>query len=280
MKNVITKMLNAYREYRAAKAKSKAYKILRILGTTVIAAYLLTICFPQYLFAYEVRYQNSRVYSREPLNERINKVLDDAEKRLSKSTIYDRELSRKIFLTNSHGMYAFLSNKALRSFANSVPFIDNILINKSDVADDLVFLNRPEHNKRSLSGVIAHEVTHLFIRRNVGAVRASLMPTWKNEGYCEYIAGDSTITYEEGVKLWKENPGEDSKYRYFKYHMIVKYLLESEKLSIEEVFNRDFDMKDLEAKVFRGLVTAPYFRKNLSPSPACYKLRPPLSLVH
>src|SRR5262249_42256764 len=177
----------------------------------------------------------------------------DAEARLSKATIYDREISRRVFLTNGYGMYAFLSNKALRSFANSVPFIDNILINKSDVGEDLVFLNRPEHNKRSLSGVIAHEVTHLFIRKKVGTLRASLMPTWKNEGYCEYVAGDSTITYEEGVKLWKEDPNDDSKYRYFKYHMMVRYLLETERLSIEDVFHRDFDMRDLEAKVFRSL---------------------------
>jgi hypothetical protein len=150
-------------------------------------------------------------------------------------------------------VYAFLSHKAFRSFANSLPFINNIFINKSVVADDLVFLNRREHNKRSLSGVIAHEVTHLFIRKKVGTLRASLMPTWKNEGYCEYIAGDSTITLEEGVKLWKENPNDDSKYKYIKYHLMVKYLLETENLSIEEVFNRDIDIKDLERKVFRSL---------------------------
>jgi len=253
MRKVITPMLNAYRQYRAAKAKSKAYKVLRYFVTAVFVAYLLTICFPQYLFAHEVTYQNFKIYSKESFDGRIYRVLDDAEARLTKSTIYDREISRRVFLTDSHGMYAFLSNKAFRSFANSVPLINNILINKSDVADDLVFLNRPQHNKRSLSGVIAHEVAHLFIRKKVGVARASLMPTWKNEGYCEYIAGDSTITYEEGVQLWKENPNDDSKYKYFKYHMMVKYLLETEKLSIKDVFNRDFDIRDLGAKVFRTL---------------------------
>jgi hypothetical protein len=253
MKKVITSTLNAYRQYRAAKAKSKAYKVLRYSVTAAFVAYLLIICFPQYLFAHEVTYQNFKVYSREPFDERIYKVLDDAEARLSKSPIYDREVSRRVFLTNSHSIYAFLSNKAFRSFANSIPFINNILINKSDVANDLVFLNRREHNERSLSGVIAHEVAHLFIRKRVGTLRASLMPIWKNEGYCEYVAGDSTITYEEGVKLWKENPHDDSKYRYFKYHMMMKYLLETERLSCEDVFDRDFDIRDLEAKVLRSL---------------------------
>lgn len=233
--------------------KSKAYKLLRNLLTATFAAYFSTICFPQYLFAHEVTYKNFKVYSGKPLDQGIYKILDEAETRLSKSTIYDPEISRRVFLTNSHGMYGFLSNKAFRSFANSVPLMNNILVNKSDVEDDLVFLNRPEHNKRSLSGVIAHEVTHLFIRRKLGTLRAALMPAWKNEGYCEYIAGDSTITFGEGLKLWKENPNADSNYRYFKYHMMVKYLLETEGLSIEDVLNRDFDMKDLEDRVLRSL---------------------------
>jgi hypothetical protein len=245
--------LNAYREYRAVRAKSRAFKVVRYSVIAIVAAYLLTICFPQYLFAHQVSYQNFKVYSREPFDQHVYKVLDDAEARLSRSTIYDREVSRRVFLTNSHPLYAFLSNKAFRSFANSVPFIDNIVINKSDVGRNLVFLNRPQHNQRSLSGVIAHEVTHLFIRKKVGTWRAYWLPTWKNEGYCEYIAGDTTITFAEGVRLWKENPYDDTKYRYFKYHLMVKYLLEIEKLTIEDVFSRDFDPKELEAKVFRSL---------------------------
>src|SRR5262245_19464313 len=243
----------AHRHDRGANPKSRMHRAVRYSVTSVFAAYLLIVCFPQCLFAHEVTYKNFKVYSPEPLDQRLYKVVDDAEARLARSTIYDRGIDRRVFLTGSHGMYAFLSNKAFNSFANSVPFINNILINKSDVTDDWVFLNRPERNKRSLSGVIAHEVTHLSMRDKVGTLRASLMPTWKNEGYCEYIAGDSTITLEEGAKLWKENPNDDSKYRYIKYHMMVKYLLETEKLSIEEVFSRDFDPGELETKVLESL---------------------------
>ena len=253
MKKVITSTFNAYRQYRVAKAKSKAYRIFRYSLPAIVAAYFFTICFPQYLFAHEVAHKNFKVYSREPLNENIYKILDDAETRLSKSTIYDAEISRRIFLTDSHGFYTFLSNKAFRSFANSIPLIDNIMINKSNAANDFVYLNRPERGRRSLSGVIAHEVTHLFIRKKFGNLSGFTSPTWKREGYCEYIAGDTTITFEECVKLWKENPSDDAKYRYFKYYLRVKYLLETEKLTIDDVFNRDFDERDLDVKVFNSL---------------------------
>jgi hypothetical protein len=76
-------------------------------------------------------------------------------------------------------MYAFLSHKACNSFANSVPFIDNIIINKTDLGQDRVIMNRASasgSNTRSLSGVIAHETVHLFIRKRYGTIAAALMP--------------------------------------------------------------------------------------------------------
>ena len=33
----------------------------------------------------------------------------------------------------------------------------------------------------------------------------------------------------------------------------MKYLLDDEKISVEELFERDFDVKDLEAEVFAKL---------------------------
>ena len=51
------------------------------------------------------------------------------------------------------------------------------------------------NNARSLSGVIAHEITHLLIRKKFGYWRNLTMPTWKKEGYAEYVAGGSTLPY-------------------------------------------------------------------------------------
>jgi len=257
MKKFFCSAFDVYRQYRSFKKQSKIYKTYRIFNYALVGlftAYFLTIAFPQYLFAYEASHDKFKVYSRQPADENLNRVLDSAEARLVKSSIYDESVARKVFLTDSHGFYSFLSHKAFRSFANSIPFLDNILVNKSDAGNDLVFMNRAVRNKRSLSGVIAHEVTHLFIRKKFGLSRAMFsIPTWKNEGYCEYIAGDTTISFADGVQLWKENPADDSKYAYFKYHQMVKYLLDDEKISVEDLFNRDFDLKELEAKVFEKI---------------------------
>jgi len=80
-----------------------------------------------------------------------------------------------------------------------------------------------------------------------------LMPTWKNEGYCEYIAGESTIPLEEGMRRWRENPADDKTYRFTKYHAMVKYLLEQEGLSVDELFTRDLDETEIAARTFSAL---------------------------
>ena len=231
----------------------RVYKIVSIVVPIAAVGYLVLLAFPQALFAYATEHGKFRVFAREPLGDEIVRVLDKAEEKLKSSPIYDAEVRRDVYLTGGHGMYALLSHKAYMSFANSVPYINNIFINKTDVRADRVILNREFSNTRSLSGVIAHETAHLFIRTRYGAITASLMPTWKNEGYCEYIAGDTTITLEEGIRRWRESPQDDTNYRFVKYQLMVQHLLEREGVSVDDLFTKSFDEKALAERTFASL---------------------------
>jgi hypothetical protein len=230
-----------------------AYRITSIGISLLALAYLLLLNFPQPLFAYSTKYESYKVYSRQPIGQELTAVLESAETRLRRSPLYETSATRHVYLTDGFGVYALLSHKAYNSFANSVPFVDNVIINRSDVGADRVFVNREKNNSRSLSGVIAHEVTHLFIRQRYGTISASLIPRWKNEGYCEYIAGDSTISIEEGVRLWRENPSDDMSYRYLKYHLMVKYLLDDEKMSVDDLFTKSLDEDEIATRTFAAL---------------------------
>jgi hypothetical protein len=256
MRQSLSSALSSYREFRAAKAKNKPYKIVRGVLLLITAAFLLLLSFPQLLFAHQATYKNFRVYSREPLDQSINAVLDKAEARLATSPINDDSVKPKVFLTNSYGFYRGLSlNIGWNSFGKGYALLptSNVFINKSDAARDTVFRDTPTNNARSLSGVIAHEVTHLLIRKRYGYWRNVMMPAWKKEGYAEYVAGGPTLSYEDGVKMWKGNPKDGTGYQYFKYFMVVKYLLEQEKISVDDLFNHDFDVTTLEERVLSTL---------------------------
>src|SRR5438045_5774674 len=100
----------------------KGYKIASTVLAIVSVGYLLLLSFPQPLFAYSLKYERFAVYSRQPIEPEIEKVLDSAEARLRRSPIYDESVSRSIYLTKGFGMYALLSHKAYNSFGNTVPF--------------------------------------------------------------------------------------------------------------------------------------------------------------
>lgn len=252
------KFLDAYREYRAAKAKSKAYRIVRYAFLLIAAAFVFLLVYPQVLFAHEVRYKNFTVYSRQPLDQNIYTVLDKVEVQLSKSPINDTSVHPKIFLTNSQKLYSLLSLYiGQNSFGKGYPLLptSNVFINETDISRDLVFRKAPTGNQRSLSGVLAHEITHLHIRKKLGHVRNVTLPTWKKEGFCEYVAGGSTLDYETGVKMWKANPADGTGYQYFKYYMMVKYLFEDEKpVTIDEFFNMDMSESLIAGRVFERLL--------------------------
>lgn len=254
MKTFLSAALNSHREYRNFKKQNRAYKIFRYILTGIFGVYFLTLIFPQYLFAHEVSHRNFKVYTRQPLDENINHVLDLAEELLAKSPIYDKDVTKRIFISDTSAFYTFLSPLSRKSFANTIPGIGNIRINKADAAENLVFRDTEADNQRSLSGVIAHEVTHNLIRKKFGLINSfASLPKWKDEGYCEYVAGDGTLGFEEGSRRWREDPNNDVKYAYFKYQQMVKYLLDVENISVEELFNRDFDKKELEGKVFERI---------------------------
>ena len=239
------------------KPKSKLYRAFRYTVLSLAAAYLLLLIVPQVLFAHEVTYKNFTVYSREPLDtQNVHKLLDKVEVQIAQSQLNTSDVKPKIFLTNSHGFYSALSlNVGGNSFGKGFPLLPttNVFINKTDMGQDLVFRKAPANNQRSLSGVVSHEVTHLLIKNKFGYLRNFTMPAWKKEGYSEYIAGGSTLDYETGVRLWKANPQNDTGYQYFKYFMLVKYLLETEKLTVDELFSRDIDRAAIEAKVLSAL---------------------------
>ena len=252
MKNLV----NAYREYRAAKAKSKAYRIFRYTVLLVVAAFVFLLVYPQVLFAHHVQYKNFTVYSREPLDQNLYPVLDKVEAQLAASPINDPAVHPKIFLTNSQRLYSFLSLYiGQNSFAKGFPLLPttNVFVNETDLARDRVLRKAPSGNQRNLSGVLAHEITHFHVRSRFGYVKNVWAPAWKREGYAEYVAGGSTLDHDTGVRLWKANPNNGTGYQYFKYYMMVKYVLETEKLTVDELFTRDIDAAQLEQKVFSTL---------------------------
>ncbi len=199
------------------KPKSKSQKVTEALMLTLLLAYLLLLSFPQVVFARSVTYHNFRVYSTAPIDGSIYTDLDKAERKLAASEINDPRVSYRVFLCPSHAAFAFFAPGARTAFADNLPFVHNIFVNTADVKADVVTTGTGEHDRRTLSGVIAHECTHTLLAGRFGQVRMLRTPSWKQEGYCDYVAQSTSFDRAEGEKLLKQGGSDPSpSFFYFK----------------------------------------------------------------
>lgn len=104
----------------------------------------------------------------------------------------------------------------------------------------------PNYNQRPLHSVIAHECTHQLLRRRLGIVKALRLPTWKNEGYCEYVAGEPSFDVSKGIKLLANSQSHPSpSFQYLKYYLAVRQAIDVDGISVVELMSQDISAESL-----------------------------------
>ena len=220
------------------KPKSRARRVADALAGTLLLAYLLLLCFPQVVFAHSMSYHNFRVYSTAPIDSSVLPVLDKAEQKVAGSEINDVHVSYHVFLCPSHAAFAFFAPSARTAFADNLPFVHNIFVNTADVRADAVTTGTGQHDRRSLSGVIAHECTHTLLAKRFGQVRMLRTPTWKQEGYCDYVAQATSFDRAEGTTLLRQGGSDPSpSFFYFKAFTAIAYLKDRKHWSVARIMD-------------------------------------------
>ncbi len=182
-------------------------RTLWILAALLFAAaglYLsASLFFPRMLFfPHRAMVGETPVYSSLPIPAEMEDVIARADARVRDSAIFDPAVLRQpIFLTDGGPRWRILSFGAGTSFGLTRSLGGSKVINRSSVAGDRVWNSAADTASRSLSGVIAHERTHLLIRTRFGPLADGRYPVWVREGYCDYVAGGGTLTDAEAARL-------------------------------------------------------------------------------
>jgi hypothetical protein len=216
-----------------------------VLGILFLYIYLLIS--PGLLFRYSIKYKTFIVYSRHELGKGIYPLLDEAERNLSTSELTDKHIIHEIFFCDSYSLYKFLNpydNKY--SYAINTPIFSNILIANTDIDKNEAYGKEkgdPFLFVRKLSSVIAHEVTHTFINKNLKVKTEG----WKIEGYCESVYYKDTLNIYE-AKEFLNNFDAGKKYygsRYKKYYIAVTYLRLYEKMKFIDIINSKLPLNEI-----------------------------------
>ena len=228
---------------------------MRYLGFYIIinlaTIFIAFIIFPNLSFyRHHINYKQFNIYADIEINEEIYEILNKVDKQLKTSEIYDNNLSFKIFISSGFKPYSIFSPSYKDAFAITYPIINNIFISKTDIKNNLVQRNAEEDNKRSLSSVITHETTHKLIENEIGIKANKKLETWKKEGYCEYISGESTLNLKAGInKVYQESNSSSPAFNYLKYRILVTYLMNIKGHSFHSLVETEFDLRQLEIEL-------------------------------
>lgn len=174
------------------------------------------------------------VYSDAPVDDDAVAVIGRADALVRGSALFEPDvLDHPVFLTDGGWRWRVLAFQTPTAFAQTRPLSQAIVVNRSSPARDRVFSG--DGAARSLSAVIAHERTHALIRDRFGLVASAAFPVWVVEGYCDHVAGSSTLSDTEAARLVAEGRRTPALV-YYQSRKRVDATLEDNGGSVEQLF--------------------------------------------
>jgi hypothetical protein len=166
---------------------------IRLLPIALLFGFVVFHAPAALAFPYQQRIGNTVIYADQPIASNIGHVLNRADRLLQASPINISGVRRQIVLTNGGWRWKVLALNLSGAVALRRPFSDVLIFNRSVVAADMVTNGAPIGGTRTLSGTIAHETVHMLVGYHLGELRARRLPSWKREGYADYIAGETSL---------------------------------------------------------------------------------------
>ena len=180
-----------------------------------------------------------RIYAESPIPPQATAIIRSALHYRSRSPIAGPPTAQNIYLTNGGWRWRLLALTASDAFAVSIPVVENIIVNASSIDRNEIRLRtgRAFGGVRPLDRVLAHEMTHATIRKHFGAFKSLLKPTWLIEGYCDYVADNSSLTGEQLRQL--KSSGEDHPaIPYIEGRMRIAELLQQRGMTVDRLFSQ------------------------------------------
>ena len=137
------------------------------------------------------------------------------------------------------------------AFGVSMVLTGNTVLNHCDIVNNICTNDQPSFNQRPMHAVLAHECMHHLLIRDLGVIAYLRLPVWKNEGYCEYVAGDPSFGLSRGETLVRDGKSHGSHaFRYLTYLFAARSCLDDQGLAPRQFLKDPLDFRaSLEAYV-------------------------------
>lgn len=240
MKPVLQKIL-AILGIKRKKPQTKMGRIARrcehFVSVTLLF-YLGVMFYPEPLFGHQLEHEGITIHSTQPIpSEKAKTLISQIRTEIRESELHNEKQVFQIFLCNSKPLYTFFNPFSRNSFGQT-NLSSKIIIANTNLDTNIATAFRDEHNERSFVGVATHEIGHEMIKDELGLLSAYRAPKWLNEGYCEYISGESSFPEKEGIEMIAKGKGEkSSSFKYFEYRKMVEFCLKERGTTIKDLFS-------------------------------------------
>ena len=223
------------------------FTILLILIETVHFAILAD---PNIFFEHKIAYKRYSIYFDASITWEALSAFDDVEERITATDVFDSSFAPQIFICHSQKLYSFftfLLGMNSSSSGVNVSLVDNTFINISRIEKLKANHDRRIHHSYiagEADQIIAHELIHNLTQNRIGWSAYRRLPRWKREGYAEYGSVISKLRREENsnslfkrAEIYFEEDLFNAPFHsreYYKFQLIVEYLFEVKKYSIDE----------------------------------------------
>ena len=238
---------------RFGKYARRSQRVLNV----VALLYLALLAFPQVVFAHSVNAKGVTIYSRAPLPPETTTRIERAMELVNQSELAVPGRTERVFICNHPWLYRLFYPVPRDEIAVAIPVTNNIFVRDADLTDDIARGTATDHNRRSFSSTVAHEITHGLIRHRLGIIPAMFLRSWVDEGYADYVARESSFPEDEGLKMLGEDHEDPSpSFRYFVYRQMVRHLIEDRHYSFDEIAKRAGDEAAIKAETISAIKEA------------------------
>lgn len=241
--------------FNQPKLKTRLRRRLRCIAQMlclVVLLYVTLYTFPQILFPHSYSARGVTLYALSPLPPEAPERIAEIVKLTDRSELAVAGRSERIFICNRPWLFRLLSPISSGAFAYSLPVTDNVFVANADLVHNVARSAAPDFNVRSFSGVAAHEITHGLIRHRIGLLTS--LPAWIAEGYCDYIARESSFPEALGLRLLARGKQDPSgSFRYFVFRQMVGYLIEDRHFSFQQIVERGGESTAVEEETVKAI---------------------------
>jgi len=238
---------------------------ISILGLSFFI-WIVLMLNPKFMYSHSTIVDNVTVYHNSPLDSNTDNVIKDAIEIASSSAIYNDQLQISLCM-NDHSfypeLYPFAGGTAYAFINKTVIYRcnPNFLENTAEFAWDI---NNFEKRKYNLTKLLAHEFMHNFqfdfnTKYHITSTLGNI--NWKFEGHADYIArgfkNDGQLLnkidhylYQEkrehtGVAVFITEDGTIQNLSYYKFSLVIQYLMEEQGLSFGEICKLEASFDEL-----------------------------------